>query len=383
MMREVQGLKTLVLVIAICIFSVQMMYALQRYMSGPTMITGGTKRLSSLNKPIQVTVCKTGQFNYTVAPLLGYKLKGDYVAGITTNASVLSWNGFDGNLTANETYNYLFMSATGNLKITGFGNVTARFILPYGVCSVATGFPHELANKRGLYKIEIDVTINGEFSIFVTDPSAAVNYQLPLNLMKSDAPRIKASLTSPVWKYYNIQLKEKFGLSGEEACVNYPDKSNHQSYADCVDEENYQKIETALGCMIPWMGGKSQKHQCKGPVDRLSKHESLIEWLQFLHENAMTGFQYKSAACPIPCTLLIANGRYMRTIYGNKANKVRIYISEKVDTRTVTLAYDLGSLLVEIGSSLGLWLGLSLVGLFDVLVSSVLKVKGVFQVARG
>ena len=73
----------------------------------------------------------------------------------------------------------------------------------------------------------------------------------------------------------------------------------------------------------------------------------------------------------------------MRTIYERETNGVRIFINEQVDTRTVTLAYDLGSLLVEIGSSLGLWLGLSLVGLFDVLVSSILKVKGVLQVARG
>ena len=39
------------------------------------------------------------------------------------------------------------------------------------------------------------------------------------------------------------------------------------------------------------------------------------------------------------------------------------------------LAYDVGSLLVEVGSSLGLWLGLSVVGVFDVLVHTLLKAK--------
>lgn len=34
----------------------------------------------------------------------------------------------------------------------------------------------------------------------------------------------------------------------------------------------------------------------------------------------------------------------------------------------MVLAYGFGSLLVEIGSCLGLWLGLSIVGVFDVLV---------------
>ena len=35
---------------------------------------------------------------------------------------------------------------------------------------------------------------------------------------------------------------------------------------------------------------------------------------------------------------------------------------------SVALAYDLTSLLVEVGSCLGLWLGISVVGVFDLLV---------------
>ena len=41
----------------------------------------------------------------------------------------------------------------------------------------------------------------------------------------------------------------------------------------------------------------------------------------------------------------------------------------------IVLAYDMGSLLVEIGSSLGLWLGISIIGIFDVLAAAVFKIK--------
>ena len=41
----------------------------------------------------------------------------------------------------------------------------------------------------------------------------------------------------------------------------------------------------------------------------------------------------------------------------------------------IVLAYDMGHLLVEIGSSLGLWLGISIIGIFDVLAAALLKIK--------
>ena len=42
---------------------------------------------------------------------------------------------------------------------------------------------------------------------------------------------------------------------------------------------------------------------------------------------------------------------------------------------TKVLAYDFSQLLVEIGSSLGLWLGLSVVGMFDLVVLMALKIE--------
>ena len=46
-----------------------------------------------------------------------------------------------------------------------------------------------------------------------------------------------------------------------------------------------------------------------------------------------------------------------------------------VQLERIVLAYDIGHLLVEIGSSLGLWLGISVIGIFDVLAAALLKIK--------
>ena len=159
-------------------------------------------------------------------------------------------------------------------------------------------------------------------------------------------------------------------------CI-YPG-DNFEGYSDCVNEESYQKILSVLGCMVPWM---SDRNQCKGPVQRLTKHENLIKWLMMNYKNSKTGFHYKSLACPLPCTLLSAHSKYIRSSNHDK-NKLVLYIEDRVRVESVALAYGWDSLLVEIGSCLGLWLGLSVVGLYDFLVLAVEKIRSTIKMTN-
>ena len=65
---------------------------------------------------------------------------------------------------------------------------------------------------------------------------------------------------------------------------------------------------------------------------------------------------------------------YIRRKYKQSSNKIKL-------SSTKVLAYDFSQLLVEIGSSLGLWLGLSVVGMLDVVVLIVLRIKKLFNIA--
>ena len=50
-----------------------------------------------------------------------------------------------------------------------------------------------------------------------------------------------------------------------------------------------------------------------------------------------------------------------------------------IKVESVVLAYGFDDLLVEIGSSLGLWLGLSVVGIFDVFIPSYAWLKNIVK----
>ena len=193
-------------------------------------------------------------------------------------------------------------------------------------------------NYRGLYKIEIQVNTTAEFVAFVSDPSAGVSYQLPHNLITGDVLSLQSSLETPVWKYYNIQLYEDIGLQSQEACAHYSGQTEYTSYTDCVDQENYKAMIPVFGCAVPWMS--ASHHQCQAPLKRQASHDALIRRLKFLHENAMTGFQYRPTRCLPPCKVLISKARYLRTLTGKMiTNRLRIYLSENVETRKGSDAY--------------------------------------------
>ena len=56
-------------------------------------------------------------------------------------------------------------------------------------------------------------------------------------------------------------------------------------------------------------------------------------------------------------------------------SEVIIFIEPEVGWVTEAYSYDLFCLLVEVGSCLGLWLGLSIIGIFDVLTEIIDKMK--------
>ena len=340
------------------------------------MISGGTKPFSLLNKKILITVCKSDQFDPFGS--VGYPSMSEYLAGITNNESILSWTGTGGKQMPNETLNYLLKSNTKSLKHKGLHNITTRFLLPFGLCSVAEGTPAELLNDD-LNKHSVYFKEDGEYFVSISDPAATLSNYLPLPLMTGD--RIRVVVRSDQFKkhYYSVQIKEKTIETADGSCAIYPGHANFESYSDCVDEENRRRIQPVLGCMVPWI---SDRDQCKGPVPRLPKHENLINWLEDVYRNSKAGFHHKSNGCLLPCSLLSAHAKYIRSADDDK-NKLVLYIEERVEVEYVGLAYGFGTLLVEIGSSLGLWLGLSVVGLFDFLVMVVVRINSWCKVAKG
>ena len=81
MMRCTRYLKTLIQGAAFVVFVLQMHFAVQKYQRRPTVSSLGTKRLSELNKVVNVGVCKLSQFDYERAASIGYDSQIEFFSG--------------------------------------------------------------------------------------------------------------------------------------------------------------------------------------------------------------------------------------------------------------------------------------------------------------
>ena len=122
-----KSLKTFVQVLALVFFSLQMLMAIRKYLTKPSMNSPTNKPLTSLQRPIFIAVCKESQFQYGLARNLGYGSSTAFLTGTTSDGSLLSWNTLTQKLSFNETFSQLYISDLQNISFnTTEGNITQR-----------------------------------------------------------------------------------------------------------------------------------------------------------------------------------------------------------------------------------------------------------------
>ena len=167
-----------------------------------------------------------------------------YLSGQSRNKTILTWTGLNGNLSFKETFDHMYRSSVNNIVISATnGSITDRILVPHGTCKVFEGKPP--------HYVSIIFTTIKEYSnyfIFVSDPSAAANFQLASSLMLGDHIHHEPHRNSSFRKYtnYNIKLTEKRVETDDESCAAYPN-DNHQSYSACIEENLRKKIMQILG----------------------------------------------------------------------------------------------------------------------------------------
>ena len=352
----------LVYVAATVFLVIQMVVAIAKYRARLTMRSPEMATLSKFKKPLLFTVCKLDQFNYWKAKALGYSRADDFLSGNTMDPSKISWTGLNGNMSFRQTLNMLY-NATNNAKIftdphwrTSTGqNSSQRFFIPFGLCSVFEDLPHSFV------RIHFDSSEVSSYLIFVSDPRSSTLFQP--SAMKGDQIMLKtAGINGGAYTTHNIQLQETRVEIGDDYCTAYPTK-DFKSYTDCVEAEMREKVVPTLGCMVPWL---SDQDACLGSRERLQKHEPLVQWLFRISLQSWGNIIYTSEQCPPPCSYLTAHSTKSLSGLTSEKYVIELYFVEQVEIERILLAYDAGDLLVEIGSCLGLWLGLSIVGIYDI-----------------
>ena len=221
------------------------------------------------------------------------------------------------------------------------------FLLDSGLCRVL-----DVSNY-----IRFRFTDNNEYKIFVSEVKQSSLCGIAETSMSGDF--ILSNLYDST-KFYTLRLEitEYNQKAGE--CQEYA--GHDANHADCEAEWFKAKFTSMLGCVVPWLPSSRPCTRTLVENQTISAYSQLIE--SMVHKSFLkTGCSLP--ACPQPCQGVKIHSRLTQTTHSRKLRQVSLEFDPSVKVTRYVMAYGSFELIVDVGSSLGLWIGLTFIGLFD------------------
>ena len=340
----------------------QMGNALLKFISNPIVTSTSYKNIESITPPL-ITVCQIGQYDWKKAEELGYHLQMNFLKGVFTAKNGITWGGKD-NLTFHESIRLLFKAETKNILVHETVKKEERFIIPYGHCLDL----HNTSMNKGDGAIRVQIK-KGKYRMYITDPAMGLYYKISEPSMVGDIIQFDTEFNRSTISKINYLIKVEQTLldptkPGEE-CSSYDEYNTFKSYAECIYSEHVAKVFPELGCNIPWM---SQNDTCQGFINYTYSPET-NKYLRDIIYYSATALNLPSTSCKVPCDKLSVTSKYLSTTETiNGINSFNLHFDPTIRVSESISQYNGFDLTVEVGSALGLWLGLSAIGLFDYMI---------------
>ena len=216
--------------------------------------------------------------------------------------------------------------------------------------------------------------------IYFSDSFHQPTFQLVSDAMASDPILIGNGKNPGESSYYEIDITITEKRNREGTCRNY---ENPSDYGECVDSTVRMKMIDMIGCIPPWIKFNVVENDhdiCTNQfqltsdkaMDIVSVMEQLGNDIKFLKDMELT-----SEECKPSCTQIKVASKMRSYKSGNwTGNYFAMLFNDNLKVQKEVTSYDIFSLFVEIGSSLGLWIGLSAMGIFHLTVTVIQKVRG-------
>ena len=216
--------------------------------------------------------------------------------------------------------------------------------------------------------------------IYFSDSFCQPSFRLVRDAMAWDPILIGNGKNPGESAYYEIDITITETIAKEGTCRNY---ENPSDYGECVDSTIRMKIIDMIGCIPPWIKfnmDEIDQDICTNQVqlnsdkarDIVSVMEQLNHDIKFLKKLKLT-----SEECKPSCTQMKVASKMTSYASGNWSGYYfTMLFNDIIKVQKEVTSYDIFSLCVEIGSSLGLWIGLSAMGVFHLIVVEIKKVAG-------
>ena len=223
------------------------------------------------------------------------------------------------------------------------------FLPSYGFCKEFSNY-NPLIQQVIIFMSEFNET---GYEIFITDSTYRSYFSVDFASHKED----KIMLNINEHHFMNVETKKKSG------CLTEENEISPESFNQCVQDGMESKLMTPLGCIPPWL---SSRHQCNGTHNRPFFNnipQFPYEYIQSLMTFENTRIEESCKKCLT--TNFIVKSRAVKpyTSFSSMPSpRALITFNPKVSVNEKVLNYSIFQFIIDVGSSLGLWLGLSVLG---------------------
>ena len=306
-------------------------------------------------------ICPMNQTDWNAAKSLGYWSKSDFYFGRPkSTVEHLSWQGI-GEQTFEASKNKVFVANFDSISIGSDSELTEnRFLLPYGNCrEVSPG------NRKTLAVRSNDTNIQ----VFITDPAKTLYYKVSTLSMTGDELKLEINENAKFKKLLDFLVEiEQTAIDPTQEgqkCTNYGEGFQFHNFSHCLEMTLNRQVQQDIGCNIPWM---SATNSCVGIIDKFFEPRT-FDVLRSYTLNLLLNLEPENNVCLVPCLSTSINVKAISSDTSLQGeNKIQIKFSPTVKLTESISGYDAWALTVEIGSALGLWLGLSAIGILDAVI---------------
>ena len=368
-MKNLASLRILFQTFAFSIFIFQMQNSVTKYFQRPKTQVQSVVDYENMAKPI-IYVCQDRQLNVTKAKEFGYMTFEDFTSGFLNVSNQFSWRGQYKNSTFRQLQDVLFEADYSSTIFKAETNAVKAHSMEYnGIRTESIYFGSDGFCTK-LNKVEKTMFISSikRSLFFIVDP--AKDNRVKISAM-DNAKGFFGPIDDTYFRYQSYRIH--FSLHDShiyegKTCTSY--ENYHSSYGECFENEMAKVLLEWYGCLPPWFPTNTSQI-CE--QDMAIKNSSL-EFKGFIQEeiyNLLNGMKQRAnTVCLPPC--LTMSAKLTKLVYSENMveyGSVDLEVNDVgITVYTDVLAYDMFSLVVDLGSALGLWLGLSALSIFDSLI---------------
>ena len=284
--------------------------------------------------------------------------------GILMKSTNISWLGKEGNQTFKDLENLLFDSDYSSLisesisrsKNFRIANETKRtFLFPHGVC---------IKLENLLLHTGIKIRSKEDIDIYFVDPAKANDIRTEGTL---DAKANIGPTSDTFFSFGNYELEyflHDHSIHDGTTCTDY--SRLKMSYGECLNDILKQESLATYGCLLPWISTNNVNIICEEKINMevyVMKKTPLYRDILYLVKN-FEPQMFKR--CLPPCITMQI--KLHEVSYKSKVVEkagLETIIKDWATVYTQVYSYDILSLTVDLGSALGLWMGLSCLSILD------------------